>query len=364
MKKKKVFLIILITILLFNPLVINAQDTAKSSIVMDLDSGRILYDKNVKEKRLIASTTKILTAIVTIENADLDKVVEIGEEILTMYGTNIYIEVGEKITIKDLLYGLLLRSGNDASVALAVAVSGSQKEFVKKMNKKAKEIGMEDSEFSNPHGLDEETQNYSTAYDMALLSRYAYQNKIYREIVGTSKYTVSTGEKTYLWYNRNKLLSNYEYCTGGKNGYTPSAGKTLVTTASKNDLNLTVVTLNDPNEYETHKILYENIFDNYQKYTIIDKNNFSIDSSFYDGNPYIKESFAYPLTLEETEKIKTILNISKTKTEKIGTIKIYLEDNKIGEIPIYDNKTTKKEESFFSKIKNYLLENLKKLMLG
>ena len=175
---------------------------------MDLDSGRVLYQENIKEKKLIASTTKILTAIVTLENASLDKEVIIGDEVLKMYGTNIYIEVGEKITIKDLLYGLLLRSGNDAAVALAVAVSGSEEEFVKLMNKKAQDIGMKDSSFTNPHGLDDDTKNYSTAYDMALLSRYAYQNKTYRKIVGTKKYVTKTKDKTYLWYNRNKLLSD------------------------------------------------------------------------------------------------------------------------------------------------------------
>ena len=328
-----------------------ASDTSRSSIVMDLDSGRILYSKNAKEKRLIASTTKILTAIVVLENSELNKEVEIGEEILTMYGTNIYIEVGEKLKIKDLLYGLLLRSGNDAAVALAVAVSGTEEEFVKLMNEKAQEIPMKNSSFANPHGLDEETKNYSTAYDMALLSKYAYQNKTYRKIVKTKEYTLETGEKTYLWYNRNKLLNSYEFCTGGKNGYTPAAGKTLVTTASKNGLNLTIVTLDDGNEYETHEELYESIFNQYQTYQIIDKNNFAIDKQFYDGTPYIKKSFSYPLTEEEKEQVKTVVKITNSKTNKVGEILIYLENEKIGEIPIY-NKAEKEKESFFTKIKN------------
>lgn len=363
--KIRVFLLsILIIMILLNPLLVLATDTSKSSIVMDLDSGRVLYSKNSNEKRLIASTTKILTAIVAIENAKLDEMVKIGEEILTMYGTNIYIEVGEEITIKDLLYGLLLRSGNDAAVALAVAVSGSEEAFVEEMNKKAKKIGMKNSVFANPHGLDENSQNYSTAYDMAILSKYAYHNKTYMEIASTKKHTVSTGVKTYLWYNRNKLLTSYQYCTGGKNGYTPSAGKTLVTTATKEKLNLTVVTLNDPNEYETHKSLYEDMFDKYKSYAIIDKNNFAIDSSFYDGNPYLKQSFYYPLTLDETDQIKTIIDISKTRANKIGSIKVYLDSEKIGEVSVYDKQSKKKEESLFLKFTNQLLDNLKKFILG
>lgn len=356
MKQKIIFIILTFSIMGIIPNV-KAQDTSKSSIVMDLNSGRVLYQKNANEKRLIASTTKIMTALVTLENTTLNKEIKVGEEVLKMYGTNIYIEVGEKITIKDLLYGLLLRSGNDASVALANAVSKNEEEFVKLMNSKAEEIGMKNSTFSNPHGLDEETQNYSTAYDMALLSKYAYQNKTYRKISGTKKYTAKTDNKTYLWYNRNKLLNNYEYCTGGKNGYTPSAGRTLVTTATKDDLNLTVVTLNDPNEYETHEELYENIFNNYKNYTIVDKNTFTIDKSFYEGNPYIKESFTYPLTEEELAKIKTKIHISNTETNKhkIGTVIIELDNKQIGKLDIYNKASTKKEDkSIFTKLKELI----------
>lgn len=364
MKIRVFILFVFILTILLNPLHVFAIDTSKSSIVMDLDSGRVLYSKNSNEKKLIASTTKILTAIVAIENANLDEIVKIGEEILTMYGTNIYIEVGESISIRDLLYGLLLRSGNDAAIALAVAVSGSEEAFVEEMNKKAKKIGMKNSIFANPHGLDENSQNYSTAYDMAILSKYAYHNKTYREIASTKKHTVSTGEKTYLWYNRNKLLSSYQYCTGGKNGYTPSAGRTLVTTATKENLNLTIVTLNDPNEYETHKSLYEDMFDKYKNYAIIDKDNFAINSSFYKGDPYLKKSFYYPLMLDEIDKIKTIIDISETKTNKIGSIKVYLDSEKIGEVSVYDKQSKKKEENFFLKFINQLLDNLKKFILG
>ena len=254
---KKFFL--LLTFFLFClPFTVSA-DTAKSTIVMDLDSGRILYEKNANQKRLIASITKIMTAIVAIEEGDLTEKITVGEEVLSMYGTNIYVEVGEKMKLRDLLYGLLLRSGNDASVVIAKAIAGSEEKFVNLMNKKAQKIGMKNTIFKNPHGLDEETENYSTAYDMALLSKYAYKNKTYRNIVSTDKYEVSTGKKTYLWYNRNKLLTTYEYCTGGKNGYTPRAGKTLVTTASKKGLNLTIVTLSDGDIYNNHIDLYEDL---------------------------------------------------------------------------------------------------------
>lgn len=349
---KKFIFLILCFLIPFNGFAFN--DTSKSSVVMDLDSGRILYSKDMSSKRLIASTTKIMTAILALEYNQPNKIVEVGDEVLKMYGTNIYVEVGEKQKIIDLVYGLLLRSGNDASVVLADAVSGSEEEFVKAMNKKAKEIGMSSTIFQNPHGLDEETQNYSTAYDMALLSKYAYKNKTYRKIVKTKKYEVSTGEKTYLWYNRNKLLGRYEYCTGGKNGYTPDAGRTLVTTASKNNLNLTVVTLNDGNEYNTHEELYETMFSQYKRYKIVDKSEFAIDDNFVENDVYIKKSFYYPLNSNEVDKIKTVVSIDNTASKKVGFVKIYLDNEEIGRIPIYQKKKNK-EKSFFSSLFSYLI---------
>lgn len=351
---KKFFL--LLTFFLFClPFTVSA-DTAKSTIVMDLDSGRILYEKNANQKRLIASITKIMTAIVAIEEGDLTEKITVGEEVLSMYGTNIYVEVGEKMKLRDLLYGLLLRSGNDASVVIAKAIAGSEEKFVNLMNKKAQEIGMKNTIFKNPHGLDEETENYSTAYDMALLSKYAYKNKTYRNIVSTDKYEVSTGKKTYLWYNRNKLLTTYEYCTGGKNGYTPRAGKTLVTTASKKGLNLTIVTLSDGDIYNNHIDLYEDFFSKYKRYKLIDKNNFRIDKEFVDEDVYLEDSFYYPLTSNEVNDIKTVVHfLDDSATDEIGTIEIFLSNQKIGELPIYRKIKKKEQFSFFEWLRQLFL---------
>lgn len=348
---KKRLLLFTIVFLLFLPFPVIA-DSAKSSIVMDLDSGRILYENNAHRKRLIASITKIMTAIIAIEEGNLTQKVEIGNEVLSMYGTNIYVEVGEKMRLRDLIYGLLLRSGNDASVVIAKAVGGNEENFVNMMNKKAQEIGMKDTIFQNPHGLDEETENYSTAYDMALLSQYAFQNKTYRNIVSTDKYEVSTGNKTYLWYNRNQLLTSYDYCTGGKNGYTPRAGKTLVTTASKNGLNLTVVTLSDGDSYNNHRSIYERIFSQYRKYKIIDKNHFDIDNEFVEYDVYLRDSFYYPLTTNELNNIKTVVHFFDEAIEdEVGVIKIYLSDDLIGELTIYKQKEKKENFSFLSWLK-------------
>lgn len=246
---KKIIFILIALILLLPKQSQALSVTASSAILMDTDSGRILYQKDIHNKRLIASITKIMTAVIAIENGNLDDVVTVGEEVLTMYGSNIYIELGEKMTLRDLLYGLLLRSGNDAAIVIGTYIGGSEEKFVEMMNKKAKEIGMINTIYHNCHGLDEVTKNYSTAYDMAVLSSYANTLDVYKEITGTKKWEVKTDKKSYVWNNRNKLLTLYEYATGGKTGYTPSAGRTLVTTATKDNLNLTAVTLNDPNEY-------------------------------------------------------------------------------------------------------------------
>ena len=341
-------ILVLAFFILLIPLNVFGSDTAKSSIVMDLDSGRVLYENNADEVRLIASITKIMTCIIALEEGDLDSYVKADEEILKMYGTSIYLEVGEKMKLIDLLYGLMLRSGNDAAVVIAKKIAGSEGKFVKMMNEKAKEIGMTNTTFSNAHGLDEETKNYSTARDMAKLSRYAYKNKTYRKITNSEEYRVKTNNKSYLWYNRMKLLGDYKYCTGGKNGYTPSAGKTLVTTHKKNDLKITIVSLDDNDEYNNHEKLAESTFDYYSNYNIVDKNDFDlvIEDNFY----YVKKSFTYPLTLKEKDNVKVLASIDDSiKEGKVGNIKISLYNKKIETIPLYIKKE-KKKENFFTKL--------------
>ena len=323
-------------------------DTARSSIIMDLDSSRVLYENNADEERLIASITKIMTCIIAIEQGDLDSDVEAGEEILKMYGTSIYLELNEKMKLIDLLYGLMLRSGNDASVVIAKEVAGTEEKFVEMMNEKAKEIGMTNTTFSNPHGLDEETKNYSTARDMAKLSRYAYKNKTYRKIIGTEEYRVKTDNKSYLWYNRMKLLGDYKYCTGGKNGYTPSAGKTLVTTHKKGNLKITVVTLYDNDEYNNHERLAEYAFDNYNNYDIVDKNDFNLVID--DNKYYVNKSFSYPLTESEKDNVKVLASIDDSLNNgKVGNINISLNNKTLKKIPLYI-KEEKKKENFFTKL--------------
>ncbi len=327
---------------------------ASSSVVMDIDSGRILYEKNKDKEQLIASITKIMTCILVLENSSLEEEVTVGEEILKMVGTNIYLKVGEKMSVKDLLYGMMLRSGNDAAITLAVHVSQTEEEFVKRMNEKAKEIGMNHTTFSNSHGLDDVNYNYSTAYDMALLSQYAYQNEIYREIIKTKKYQAKSSLKSYSWYNRMSLLNQYSKCIGGKNGYTPKAGKTLVSLAKEDNLTLTMVSLDDSDSYQHHKNLYESLFQTYHNYLIIDKDSFSMQSFFLSNPIMIKQSFSYPLTEKEVDDIYTRIEMfSNKKKNQVGEIVVELKNQQIGRIPIIEKKIKKKKETIFDKILSF-----------
>ena len=353
-------IIVVIMLILVMPInVFGLSLSCRSCVLMDSDSGRVLYEKDKDNPRLIASITKIMTAILAIESDRLEEEVTVGEEVLTMYGSNIYIELGEKMKLLDMVYGLMLRSGNDAAIVIAYFIGGSEENFVKMMNDKAKEIGMTNTVFNNPHGLDEVTQNKSTAYDMALLSSYASHNETYMKIVGTKKYSVQTDKKSYLWYNRNKLLGSYSYATGGKTGYTPSAGRTLVTNASHNNLNLTAVTLNDGNEYISHETLYNYGFENYKNYVILDKNKFKVDNAYYPNQIYIKESFKYPLTEVEKENVKVLVKLTKldkiNNNDEVGIVIVKLAGQEIYSEKVYV-RVNKEKKNFFQKIWSWLFD--------
>lgn len=242
---------------------------ARSYIVMDFNSKEVLEGKDIELVRSVASISKIMTAIIAIENSNLEDYVEVNEDILKAYGSSIYLKIGEVIKMKDLIYGLMLRSGNDAAVTIAKGVSGSIPSFVELMNDKAKKIGMKNSTFNNPSGLDvDDDGNLSTSYDMALLMQYAMQNEIFRQITSTKEYK-SNNHGT--WLNKNRLLREYENTSGGKTGFTTKARRTLVTSAKKGDTELIIVTLDCGGDFSMHKQIYEKYFNNYKTYKLLNK---------------------------------------------------------------------------------------------
>ena len=342
--------IILLIILLF-PITVNAI-SASAYIVMDADSGRVLEGTNIHTEYFIASTTKIMTAVVVLNNTDIKKEIVIGEEVLKSYGSGIYVEVGEKISVENLLYGLMLRSGNDAAIALAHEISDSMEGFAKLMNETSKIIGMENTLFLNSHGLEEANKegNKSTVYDMGLLSSYAIKNKDYAKITATQKITVKTDFKTYVWNNKNKLLSSYEYCTGGKTGFTQLAKRTLVTNASKDNMNLTVVTFKDPNDFSNHESLYKKYFQSYKSYTLMEEG--SIKTKY--ENTILSSPVRMTLSKSEYKNIKTRINYYDVNvTNIVGEFVVSLNGKDYIKEPIYlasDAKTISKDD-FWTKLK-------------
>ena len=343
---------IILIITLFIPFVVKGISTsATSAILMDTTNNRIIYSKNIHEVRSVASISKIMTALLAVESGKLDKEVKINSSINKAYGSAIYIKTGEKMKLRDLVYGLMLRSGNDAALAIADYVGGSVDNFVTMMNHKAKEIGMKNTYFNNPSGLDEDKGNYSTAYDMAILTSYAMKIKEYRDIVKTKDYKLETNKNTYIWHNKHKLHKLYKYTTGGKTGYTKKAKRTLVTTASKDNTNLVVVTLNDGNDFKDHMALLDYGFENYNTYTILKKGNINIyNENYYRGYVlYIKKDCKYLLDDSEKESVNIKYKLKKYKhirnREIVGEVIVNLGDKEIYGEPIYvktKNKYKKK----------------------
>ena len=301
------FLIMLIII----PIKISAFNLGDSAILMEEETKRVLVSKNINTKKLIASTTKIMTATLAISSGKLNKTVKVTDKVLESYGSNIYLSIGEKMKLKDMVYGLMMQSGNDAALMISEYLGGEEN-FVKQMNELAKKIGMKNTVFSNPHGLDEKTKNYSTAYDMALLMRYANSIEEFRKITSCKKHIVKTNEKTYVWRNKNKLLYTYKYTTGGKTGYTKKAHRTLVTSASNGKINLIVVTLNDGNDFKNHKELYEYGFNNYSMQKIFDKDKMKLKNK----KIYALDDYYYPITNKEKELINVNYIVNKKKKYK------------------------------------------------
>ncbi len=320
---------------------------AANAIMMDVDSKRVLYQKRPDEKRPIASITKIMTAILAIEYGNLEDQVLISPKASRMEGSSIYLRPGEKVKLETLLYGLMLRSGNDAAVAIAEHLTGSIEAFADLMNAKAWELGMRNTHFANPHGLDQEG-HYSSARDMAILSAYALKNPVFQEIVKTEKKRVSwTGEEWQRsWLNKNKMLHFYAGADGVKTGFTRQAGRTLVSSATRNAQQLVVVTLNDPDDWRDHMRLLDYGFSQYPKRMLLKKGQeVPIPPPWKPLNRRLEvaKTFYYPLTEDEIHDIHVeiiLLNQSlhwlkeASKGAKVGQVNVTFRGKQVASLPV------------------------------
>jgi serine-type D-Ala-D-Ala carboxypeptidase (penicillin-binding protein 5/6) len=363
-----IFTFITSTILLYFPFKTKASGytSASSAVLMEQQSGRVLYAKEAHQVRRIASITKIMTAILAIESGKLNETVKVSENAVRAEGSSIYLKPGEKIKLKNLVYGLMLRSGNDAAVAIAEHVGGSLDGFVYLMNQKAEEIGMKNTHFANPHGLDDHEDHFSTAYDMALLTRYAMKNDTYKLISGTKVHRAPNPTENWdrVWKNKNRLLTElYDYTTGGKTGYTKRAKRTLVTTATKDDLDLIAVTLNGPDDWNDHINMYEYGFKNYKLVNVLQEGTIKeINEPFYKKKVYLEHDILYPVASNERDLFKVEFKLQKPKDEwrekemapdVVGKALIYFDHQLIEEEPLFYKQTKVKEnQSFFEYFRN------------
>jgi len=353
------------------------QVSAEAAALIDVQSGRILYSKNGQKKMRIASLTKTMTAIVAIESGRLQDVVTVPPEAVGVEGSSIYLKRNERLTLEELLYGLMLRSGNDAAVAIAVHVGGSVPGFVHLMNEKAALIGMTDTQFTNPHGLDDSNMHYSTAEDMARLSAYALRNPVFRQIVATKVKEISwEGEEwNRRLLNKNKLLHLYKGADGVKTGYTKLAKRCLAASATRDGRQLATITLNAPNDWNDAAKLLDWGFQHYPLKELA-KLGQSVKPDpavpMEEGIRLVaSNSFAYPLEKEETDDVQSrvVMEQSAVTSEMdgkiVGFLQFRLKDKMIGQVPLMAqlqkpawSELRQTAESFWQKLWNLVAGGL------
>ena len=313
------------------------QTTAKACVVMERNSGRVLYEKNPHEQLPMASTTKIITALTVLNNCNLDEVVTVPAKACGIEGSSIYLRQGEKLTVKELLYGLMLRSGNDCAIALALHVGGSIEGFAQMMNKTAADLGCQNSNFVNPHGL-HDANHYTSASDLATITCQALKNEQFAEIVSTKSVKIANDGYDYprVLVNKNKLLANFCDADGVKTGFTKKAGRCFVGSATRNGMQVVVVVLNcGPMFEETAKML-DVAFANYTNVCIVPQNKLC-GAIYKGGKPTYyccKEQFCYPVTSQE--KLTRKITLDQTHQQ----LEVFLDGKCIKTLPL-------SEQSFF-----------------
>ncbi|WP_410514762.1 D-alanyl-D-alanine carboxypeptidase family protein [Paenibacillus sp. BR2-3] len=355
-------LILCVLLLLLGPLPsLRAENSsinthAMAASLIDVESGRILYSSRGDERMRIASLTKIMTAIVAIENGDLNDVVKVGKNAYAKEGSSLFLKLGEEMTLETMLYGLMLRSGNDAASAIAEHIGGSEEGFIYLMNAKAQLLNLTNTHFANPHGLDAEG-HYSSANDLAVLTAYALHNPVFKEIVKTQVKTADNPYEKwdYKWSNKNKMLRMYEGADGVKTGYTKKALRCLVSSATRNGQQLVAVTLNDGDDWNDHASLLNFGFNHYPLKTLIERGDKVSGYDLVTG-----KDFSYPFSEGEQERFVTKMVLqsgadsSSTKVRVAdfglrGALVLELGGREIGRVPLYSPDALPPEQPAYGK---------------
>jgi len=320
--------------------------SSSAAVLMDRESKRVLYGKNQDLRRPMASITKIMTAVLALEKGDLQSQVTVSEKAASTGGSSVNLEKGEEKTLEELLYGLMLRSGNDAAVAIAEHLGGSIEEFAMMMTRKARDIGAKNTSFKNPHGL-HHVEHYTTALDMALITSYAMENKIFYRISSSPWAVISWPDREWdrILRNQNRLLHMYEGADGVKTGWTSPAGRCFVGSATRDERQLIVVVLNAPEMYEDAQRLLDYGFQYYSREKLIEKGrvlkSVKLEQAVDDyGNVIAAENFYYPLKEEEKEKVRYLFRLKEPQAapinagEVIGKLEMRLHGEAIGTIDL------------------------------
>ncbi|NLN04559.1 MAG: D-alanyl-D-alanine carboxypeptidase [Clostridiaceae bacterium] len=356
MKNRIRLAILLIVIAIFPIPTAQAKQTpsfyARSVILIEIDSGRVLYEKQAHTRIPMASTTKIMTALIVLEKANMDDIVTVSKRAAQIGGSTMNLELGEKISVMGLMYGLMLRSGNDAAIALAEHVAGSVEEFCEMMNQKAREIGAYNTNFVSPHGLDHHN-HYTTAADLALITKEAMKNDLFRKIIATKTITIDG----HTMSNTNNLLYANNGIDGVKTGYTSKAGRCIVITAERNGMRIIGVILGcDTTNKRTADALKmtEFAYDNYQIYTLYKANSSLGKTRVEKGkksyvNLVVKEDVRLPLDEEEYEKLEYEVIYEKStkkavyKDDILGELVVKCDDDVLYSCYLYADSTCKKK---------------------
>ena len=331
--------------------------SATSYILMDGDTGAVLSSRNCDLPLPMASTTKIMTCVLALEEKSISDQVTVPKEAVGVEGSSVYLTSSETLSLEELLYALMLESANDAAVAIACHVSGSVDAFVEKMNEKAKEIGMKCTQFQNPHGLPADL-HYSTARDLSILMKYALSNPVFCEMIETKTFSISAPEgKTRYLSNHNKLLRLYSDCIGGKTGYTKVAGRCLVSAAQRDGKKLICSTLGDPNDWKDHMSLFDYGFSLYSKKLISEVGDHCYTVSVVGGkSSEVKvtntASFSVPLRAEEQivckVEVPKFVYAGISSGDEIGTVIFYRDKEEINRLPLVAEKSVSPREEKLS----------------